>query len=231
MNRILENSLFFGVTLSIATFILGTIVKKKCNFFLFNPLLIAIVLTISTLSVLHIEYASYNEGAKYLTYLLTPATVALAIPLYEQFALLKKNLTAILIGIASGVICSGLSIFVMAILFGLTHTQYVTLLPKSITTAIGIGLSAELDGYVAITVSAIIFTGLIGNIAGNLLCKILHIKNPIAKGIAIGTATHVMGTSKAMEVGEIEGAMSSLSVAVAGIMTVGAAILFKDLIV
>ena len=124
-------------------------------------------------------------------------------------------------------ICSGVSIFAMALFFGLNHTQYVTLLPKSITTAIGIGLSAELDGYVAITVSAIIFTGLIGNIAGDLLCRILRIKHPIAKGIAIGTATHVMGTSKAMEVGEIEGAMSSLSVAVAGIMTVGASIIFQ----
>ena len=230
MNGILENSLFFGVALSIATFILGTLLKRKWNFFLFNPLLVAITITITTLLVLHIEYDSYYEGAKYLTYLLTPATVALAIPLYEQLALLKKNLTAILIGIASGVLCSGASIFAIALLFGLSHTQYVTLLPKSITTAIGIGLATELDGYVAITVSAIIFTGLIGNIAGDLLCRILHIKHPIAKGIAIGTATHVMGTSKAMEIGEIEGAMSSLSVAVAGIMTVGAAILFQSLI-
>ncbi len=227
MNEILRNSLFFGVALSIGTFIIGTLIKRKWNFFLFNPLLVSITLTIATLLLLGVEYSSYNDSAKYLTYLLTPATVALAIPLYEQLLLLKKNLTAILVGIASGVICSGVSIFAMALFFGLNHTQYVTLLPKSITTAIGIGLSAELDGYVAITVSAIIFTGLIGNIAGDLLCRILRIKHPIAKGIAIGTATHVMGTSKAMEVGEIEGAMSSLSVAVAGIMTVGAAIIFQ----
>ena len=227
MNEIIRNSLFFGVALSIATFIIGTLIKRRWNFFLFNPLLVSITLTIATLLILRIEYSSYNESAKYLTYLLTPATVALAIPLYEQLVLLKKNLTAILIGIASGVLCSGFSIFVMALLFNLNHTQYVTLLPKSITTAIGIGLSTELDGYVAITGSAIIFTGLIGNIAGELMCRILRIKHPIAKGIAIGTATHVMGTSKAMEIGEIEGAMSSLSVAVAGIMTVGAAILFQ----
>ena len=227
MNSILHNSLFFGVALSIGTFILGTMIKRRCNIFLFNPLLVSITITIATLSLLHIEYSTYNESAKYLTYLLTPATVALAIPLYEQLMLLKKNVTAILIGIASGVLCSGVSIFIMALMFGLDHTQYVTLLPKSITTAIGIGLSAELDGYVAITVSAIIFTGLIGNIAGDLICRMLHINNPIAKGIAIGTATHVMGTSKAMEIGEVEGAMSSLSVAVAGCMTVGAAILFQ----
>ena len=227
MNGILHNSLFFGVALSIGTFILGTMIKRRCNIFLFNPLLVSITITIATLSLLHIEYSTYNESAKYLTYLLTPATVALAIPLYEQLMLLKKNVTAILIGIASGVLCSGVSIFIMALMFGLDHTQYVTLLPKSITTGIGRGLSAELDGYVAITVSAIIFTGLIGNITGDLICRTLHINNPIAKGIAIGTATHVMGTSKAMEVGEVEGAMSSLSVAVAGCMTVGAAILFQ----
>ena len=133
-------------------------------------------------------------------------------------------------GIAAGVVTSLSSIFVMAMLFKLSHTEYVTLLPKSITTAIGIGLSTELGGYISITVTSIIITGLFGNIAADLMCRIFGIKNPVAKGVAIGTATHVMGTSKAMEIGKIEGAMSSLSVAVAGAMTVGAAILFKNLI-
>ena len=230
MKEILGNSLFFGVGISIGTYILGTIIKKKVNFFLFNPLLLAIAMTIATLLITGIEYSEYNNSAKYLSYLLTPATVALAIPLYEQVTILKKNLTAILIGIASGVVTSGFSIFVMALLFRLNHTEYVTLLPKSITTAIGIGLSQELDGYIAITVTAIMITGLFGNIAGEVLCRLLGIKNPIATGIAIGTASHVMGTSRAMEIGKIEGAMSSLSVAVAGCMTVGAAILFQGLI-
>ena len=230
MKEILGNSLFFGVGISIGTYILGTIIKKKVNFFLFNPLLLAIAMTIATLLITGIEYSEYNNSAKYLSYLLTPATVALAIPLYEQVSILKKNLTAILIGIASGVVTSGFSIFAMALLFRLNHTEYVTLLPKSITTAIGIGLSQELDGYIAITVTAIMITGLFGNIAGEVLCRLLGIKNPIATGIAIGTASHVMGTSRAMEIGKIEGAMSSLSVAVAGCMTVGAAILFKGLI-
>lgn len=230
MKEILGNSLFFGVGISIGTYILGTIIKKKVNFFLFNPLLLAIAMTIATLLITGIEYSEYNNSAKYLSYLLTPATVALAIPLYEQVTILKKNLTAILIGIASGVVTSGFSIFAMALLFRLNHTEYVTLLPKSITTAIGIGLSQELDGYIAITVTAIMITGLFGNIAGEVLCRLLGIKNPIATGIAIGTASHVMGTSRAMEIGKIEGAMSSLSVAVAGCMTVGAAILFKGLI-
>jgi putative effector of murein hydrolase len=230
MKEILENSLFFGAAISIGTYILGTWIKKKCNFFLFNPLLLSITMTIAVLLVTGIDYAHYNEGAKYLGYLLTPATVALAIPLYEQVSILKKNLTAILIGIASGVITSLITIFAMSLLFRLSHTEYVTLLPKSITTAIGIGLSEELNGYVAITVSAIMITGLFGNIAGAGICRLFGIKHPVATGIAIGTASHVMGTAKAMEIGEVEGAMSSLSVAVAGCMTVGAAIIFEGFI-
>lgn len=227
MKEALQDSMFFGAALSIGTYILGVLIKRRWNFFLFNPLLLSITATISVLLILGIEYSEYNNSAKYITYLLTPATVALAIPLYEQISLLRKNLTAIIAGIASGVLTSCLSIFLMSLAFSLNHTQYVTLLPKSITTAIGISLSAELNGYIAITVSSIIITGLIGNIAGGLLCRLLRIKHPIAKGIAIGTSTHVMGTSKAMEIGEIEGAMSSLSIAVAGCMTVGAAILFE----
>lgn len=230
MKNIVTNSFAFGILLSIGTFFIGSYIKKKCKFFLFNPLLIAITITIATLTLLNIEYSSYHKGAKFLSYLLTPATVALAIPLYEQLKLLRKNLTAILIGITSGVITSGVSIFAMALLFRLSHTEYVTLLPKSITTAIGIGLAKELDGYVAITVATIIMTGLIGNIAGDLICRMFGIRNPIAKGIAIGTATHVMGTAKAMELGKVEGAMSSLSVAVAGCITVVVAIFFKGLI-
>lgn len=230
MKEIVQNSLFFGVAISIGTYLLASRIRKRWNFFLFNPLLLSITATIVTLLITRIDYVSYNNGAKYLSYLLTPATVALAIPLYEQLSLLKKNFTAIMLGIASGVLMSCISIFAMALMFRLGHTEYVTLLPKSITTAIGISLSQELEGYVAITVTSIIMTGLFGNIAGSLICRILHIKHPIAKGIAIGTASHVMGTAKAMEIGEIEGAMSSLSIAVAGCMTVGAAIIFEGLI-
>lgn len=230
MKEIFENSLFFGVGISVGTYLLGIYLKKKLKIFIFNPLLVAITVTIATLLVLDIEYKSYENGAKYLSYLLTPATVALAIPLYEQFMELKKNFTAIMVGIASGVVTSLLTIFVMALLFKLTHTEYVTLLPKSITTAIGIGLSEELNGYVAITVTAIIITGLFGNIAGDYMCRMFGIKHPIAKGVAIGTASHVMGTARAMEIGKTEGAMSSLSVAVAGAMTVGGAIIFENFI-
>lgn len=229
MKEMFVNSIFFGIGLSVGTYFIGTAIKKRFKFFLFNPLLISITMCIATLLIFDIEYKSYNVGAKYISYLLTPATVSLAIPLYEQLSELKKNFTAIMVGIASGVVTSSVTILAMAVLFKLTHMQYVTLLPKSITTAIGMDLSKELGGTVAITVTAIIMTGLFGNIAGDQICRIFRIKNPVAKGVAIGTASHAMGTAKAMEIGKIEGAMSSLSIAVAGAMTVGAAIIFEKL--
>ncbi len=230
MREFISQSAYFGIVLSISAYFVGVIIKRRINLFIFNPLLIAIALTIIILLASGIDYESYYNSTKYLNYLLTPATVCLAIPLYEQFKQLKNNSTAIFIGIASGVLTSLTTIFIMALLFGLNHYEYVTLLPKSITTAIGIGLAEELSGYVSITVASIVITGLFGNIAGDIICKLTGITNPIAKGIAIGTASHVMGTAKAMKMGEIEGAMSSLSVAVAGCMTVAAAIIFATFI-
>lgn len=230
MKEFIGCSVFWGIGATLIAYIIGLLLKKKFKLFIFNPLLVAIALCIALLAVTGIKYEDYNNGAQHISVLLTPATVCLAIPLYEQLQLLRKNYVAILIGIASGVLTSGVTIFLMSLLFNLNHTQYVTLFPKSITTAIGIGLSQELDGYIAITVAAIMITGLFGNIAGDMLCKILRIKNNVAQGIAVGTASHVMGTSKAMEMGAVQGAMSSLSVAVAGCMTVLSAILFENLI-
>ena len=230
MKEFISQSAYFGIVLSIAAYFVGVFVRRRANIFIFNPMLIAIALTIAVLALSGTGYESYSNSTKYLNYLLTPATVCLAIPLYEKFKLLRNNGTAIIIGIASGVLTSLTTIFIMALLFGLNHYEYVTLLPKSITTAIGIGLSSELSGYVSITVASIIVTGLFGNIAGDKICKLAGIEHPIAKGVAIGTASHVMGTAKAMEIGEIEGAMSSLSVAVAGCMTVAAAIIFATFI-
>lgn len=230
MKEVLESSMFFGIAITLGAYLFGLFLKRKFKLFIFNPLLIAIAICIAILSIMGIEYSQYNESAQHISILLTPATVSLAIPLYEQILLLKRNMTAILVGIASGVITSGITILAMSLLFKLGHVEYVTLFPKSITTAIGIGLSQELGGYVAITVAAIMITGLFGNIAGEVMCRIFGIKHPVAKGIAIGTASHVMGISKAMEIGEIEGAMSSLSVAVAGCMTVAAAIVFENLL-
>ncbi len=184
----------------------------------------------AALVIFKVDFESYNNGAKYLSYLLTPATVCLAIPLYEQLDLLKNNFKAIIIGIFSGVAASLISVFLFALLFQFTHEQYVTLLPKSITTAIGMGISEELNGIVTITVAVIIVTGIIGNILAEVICKVFHIHEPIAKGIAIGTSSHAIGTAKAMEIGEIEGAMSGLAIAVAGLFTVIGASIFANLL-
>ena len=224
MNSFFLDSAFAGVAISLIAYMAGTFLKKKLKLGLFNPLLISIIVTMVVLII----GESYNAGAKYLSWLLTPATVCLAIPLYEQFELLKSNCAAIILGIASGVVTSLVTVLVLSVVFGLTHEQYVTLLPKSITTAIGMGVSEELGGYVTITVAVIVVTGVIGNILAEFICKVFRITDPIAKGVAIGTSAHAVGTAKAIEMGEIEGAMSSLSIAVAGILTVVGASVFAN---
>ena len=220
MTVFLEDSLFAGVTLSLLAYLLGVVLKKKFKCAIFNPLLISIVITIVVLVTAHVDYDVYNQGASYLSWFLTPATVCLAIPLYEQWKLLKKNIKAVLLGIIAGVLTSLGTVWVLAEIMGLSHKEYVTLLPKSITTAIGMGVSEELGGYVTITVAVIVVTGVLGNIFGELICKIFRITDPIARGLSIGSASHAIGTAKAMELGEIEGAMSSLAIAVTGIFTV-----------
>ena len=226
MSELLGDSLFFGVAVSVLAYQVGMLVKKKWKLAVFNPLLISIILVMAVLLIFHVDYETYNEGAKYLSYLLTPATVCLAIPLYEQLEQLKKNVKAIVAGILSGVVTSLCSVLILALAFGLSHEEYVTLLPKSITTAIGMGVSEELGGIVTITVAVIIVTGVLGNIIAELVCKIFRIHEPVARGIAIGSASHAIGTARALEMGEVEGAMSSLSIAVSGLLTVIGASVF-----
>ena len=223
----LTESVFFGAFLSLFFYEVGVLCKKKWKSAVLNPLLISVVLTILFLVILKIPYSVYQEGARYLSYLLTPATVCLAIPLYEQFELLKKNAVAIIAGIVSGMLTSLTMVLTFAVVFHFTHEEYVTFLPKSITTAIGMGVSEQLGGYVAITVAVIIMTGVIGNMIAEPVCRLFGITDPVAKGIGIGSASHAIGTAKAMEIGEIEGAMSGLSIAVSGVLTVFAATIFS----
>lgn len=220
MSEMFKTSMFAGVTISLISYLAGSMLKKKFKLGIFNPLLISIILTILVLVVADIDYDTYNAGATYLSWFLTPATVCLAIPLYEQWQLLKKNFKAVIIGILAGVITSLTSVLILSKLMGLTHEEYVTLLPKSITTAIGMGVSEELGGYVTITVAVIVVTGVLGNILGELACRIFRITEPISKGLAFGASSHAIGTAKAIELGEVEGAMSSLAIAVTGIFTV-----------
>lgn len=226
----LTNSVYFAVVLTLICYQVGVIIKKKTGFALANPLLIAAILIVPILLLLDVDYESYKAGSGIISYLLTPATVCLAIPLYRQLELLKKYPLAIFGGIASGVLTTMVSIFLMSLAFGLNHEQYVTLLPKSITTAIGMGVSEKMGGIVSITVVSICITGVLGNVLAEWWLKICRIKEPVAKGLAIGTASHALGTTKAMEIGAVEGAMSSLSIVVAGVMTVIAISIFANFI-
>lgn len=230
MEKFLINSLFFGAVISLLAYEAGLLLKKKFKLAILNPLLLAVIAVMAVLVIFDIDYEKYNEGAKYISYLLTPATVCLAVPLYEQLTLLKKNFKAVVAGIVSGVLASLLSIWGLSVLFGFNHEQYVTLLPKSITTAIGMGVSEELGGIVTITVAAIIITGILGNVIAEFIYQIFKIDHPIAKGLALGTASHAIGTSKAMEMGVVEGAMSSLAIAVAGLLTVVGASVFAGML-
>lgn len=229
MEEFLTNSAFFGAVLSFLAYEIGLLLKKRFKLAVLNPLLIGILCVMGALAVLRIDYDQYNGGAQYISYLLTPATVCLAVPLYEQLTLLKENLKAVAAGIFSGTLASLGSVYLLSRLFGLNHEQYVTLLPKSITTAIGMGVSQELGGIVTITVAVIIITGILGNVIAEGVCKVFRIQEPIAKGLALGTASHAIGTAKAMEMGPVEGAMSSLAIAVAGLLTVIGASVFAGL--
>lgn len=226
MADILAESLYFGFFLSLGAYGIGLMLKKRFKLAIFNPLLVAIVLVIAFLAATDMDYQQYNDGAKYLSYLLTPATVCLAVPLYEQFTLLRRHAKAVMLGIVAGVLASLCCILLMAVVFRLDHAMYVTLLPKSITTAIGIGVTEILGGHVSLGVVVIIITGVLGNIFAEGFCKLLRITDPIAQGVGIGTASHAVGTARAMEMGQVQGAMSSLSIVVSGLLTVVAANVF-----
>ncbi len=229
MNEFFSDSVFFGVALTLFAYGVGLFVQSKCRLAVCNPLLLAIVLVIAFLTATGTKYETYEAGARYLGYLLTPATVCLAIPLYERLQLLRRNWKAVLAGIFSGVVTSLLTVLAGCLLFGLSKRDYITLLPKSVTTAIGMDISGELGGYVSLTVAAIIVTGIFGNMIAEQVFRLFGIREPVAKGVALGTSAHAMGTARAMQMGETEGAMGSLSIAVAGLLTVIGASLFAQL--
>ena len=226
ITQVLESSAVWGVLLTLATFGLGVLINKRTGKAILNPLLLGTAFVIVVLSVLNIPYDTYAASASPISYLLLPATVSLAVPLYEKWDLLCKNLVAIV----AGVLASLFSVLALALLLDLNHEQYITLLPKSVTTAISMDVSRELGGIATLTGAIVILTGIVGALAAETVCKVFRITNPIAKGIGIGTASHAVGTSKALEIGEVEGAMSGLSVAVAGIMTAVLCPLFSELI-
>ena len=217
MTELIRNSAFLGVLISLASYAIGIWLRKKTGLSFLNPLLISIILVIAFLSLSGMSYETYASGSYSISFLLTPATICLAVPLYEQFNLLKKHWKAVIAGIVSGVVSSLVCILLLSQLFRFDHQTYVTFLPKSITTAIGMDVAAELGGYVPLAVVVIVITGVLGRSE----------ERRVAKGIAIGSSSHAVGTAKAMEIGPVEGAMSSLSIVVCGLLTVIGASLFS----
>lgn len=220
MTEILETSSYFGLTLTLAVFWFSHYSCRKLKLSLLNPILLTSAIIIALLLILDINYETYESGASLISQLLTPATICYAVPLYRQVEILKKRFVTILISIACGSAASILCIFGFSLFFKFSPEIYTALLPKSVTTAIGMGISEELGGIVSVTVAAIIITGIFGSCIAVFICRIFKITSPVAKGLAIGTASHAVGTSKAIEIGEIEGAMSGLAIVVAGLMTV-----------
>ena len=219
MAEFLESLSLFPIVLVLGTYQIGLWCNKKVKHTLCNPLLIATILSIAVLALTGFDPKVFQSGTAGISWLLTPATVCLAVPLYEQMKVLKKHLPAVLVGVVSGVLVSLVSILLLCKLFRLEDVVTVSLLPKSITTAIGLALAEQSGGISALTTFAIVITGILGNLTGSGLCKLLRITHPIAQGVGFGTASHVIGTSRAMEVDPLAGAVSSLSLAVAGILT------------
>lgn len=214
------NSLsLLALALTFGAYQVGLWLRKKVNSPLVNPLLIAVILVAAVLLVTDTPVEAYQSGTAGISWVLTPATVCLALPLYEQGKALKKNLPAILAGVAAGTVTSLVFILLLCGAFKLDTQLSVSLLPKSITTAMGMVLSEQNGGIGALSAAAIIITGILGSLFGDLLCKLFKLHQPIAQGVALGTASHVIGTSKANELGSLQGAVSSLSLAVAGILT------------
>ena len=219
MKEILRSPLF-GVMISLIAFEIGLLINKKTRKSFLNPLLIAITIVILALKTFDITLQDYNKGGQIISFLLGPATVALAVPLYKNFTVLKNNALPIIVGIFTGSVVSVTSIILLSKAFGLEAVLSLSLVPKSVTTPIGIEVSKQLGGVPEITVAAIIISGITGAIMAQAVFSALKIKDKVAIGIAIGTSAHAVGTAKAIEMGEIEGGMSGLSIGVAGLVTV-----------
>lgn len=216
----ITSSPLFGVVLCLGSYLIGLWVNKKLKSPLANPLVIAVVLCIAALQIFRIPLENFQSGSGFIAMFLPPATAALALSIYRQYPVLKANLWPVLIGSAVGSAVSMGSVVLLCRLFRLEEQMTASLLAKSVTTAIAIEVTRQQGGIVPITVAAVVFTGILGTVFSPLLIKLFRVKDPVAAGLAIGTASHALGTTKALEIGEVEGAMSSIAIGVAGIMTV-----------
>lgn len=220
MNDLLLSSTFFGVSISLLTYFFGMFLRKKFNYAIVNPLLISAILTIAFLLLFDVDYATYNQGAQYLSVFLTPATICLAVPLYRQLQVLKQNVVTVIVPISCGVIAHAITLISLSKLFNVEEILTLSLLSKSVTTPIAVGICHELNGIEVVTIMGVIIAGILGAVFGPIVCNLLKIKEPIAQGLGIGSASHAIGTSKALEMGELQGAMSSLAIVVTAILNV-----------
>ena len=211
---------YFGIALSVAAFGVGVKLNRKLKTPICNPLIIAIVLIVAVLLIFRIPYESYNVGGEIINMFLAPATACLAVAIYTKIDILKQYWLPIVIGCAAGSAASMGSVYLLCRLFGLDESMTASLLPKSLTTPIAVSIAEPAGGVVPITVVAVIFTGILGGIFAPLLIKIFRISDPIAAGLAIGASSHAVGASKAIELGEVEGAMSGLAIGICGLITV-----------
>ncbi len=216
----LTASPLFGIVLCIFTFELGVWLNKKLKTPLCNPLLIAIALVIAVLQVFKIPLENFMEGGDVISLFLAPATAVLALSVYSQLAVLKKHFLPVVCGCLAGSVVSMASAAGLCMAFGLDDALTAAMIPKSVTTPIAMEISRQHGGLVAVTVAAVILTGILGAILSPLLIKLFHITHPVAQGVGIGTSSHAVGTSKAVELGEIQGAMSGVSIGISGIITV-----------
>lgn len=209
----------FPVVLTLLAFRIGQFCQKKGKNPILNPTLIAAALVMGFLLLTGMDLKTYTRGNASLSWLMTPATISLAIPMYEQFQVLKKNLKAILVGVVAGAVsCMGM-ILVFGLLLRLDRVLVISLMPKSVTTAIGVALSQLQGGLEGVTTAAIVITGIFANMMGSFLCKLFRVTDPVAQGVALGTSGHVIGTARANEMDPLTGAVSSLSLVAAGLMT------------
>lgn len=211
---------FFGIALSVAAFWVGVKIQKRTGLVLCNPLLIAIVLVSAVLLLLRIPYEDYNAGGAVINMFLAPATACLAVSIYTKLPLLRENWLPILVGCAVGSLTSMGSVWGLCRLFRLDEAMTASLMPKSVTTPIAMELAEQHGGLVAVTVAAVVFTGILGAVCAPLLIRLFHVGDPVEQGVAIGASSHAVGTSRAVELGEIQGAMSGVAIGISGIVTV-----------
>ncbi|MCI8346757.1 MAG: LrgB family protein [Bacilli bacterium] len=219
MNDFLQQTNYFGFVLTILIYYFADLLKNKSKIALFNPILVTTIVVVAILLIFNIDYETYTIGAKYISYFLTPTTVCLAVPLYRQIKVLRKNIIGVLLGIVAGVIANATVIVLFAWLFKIENRLGTSLLSKSITAPIAVALTEELGGVSSITIFAVILSGIIGAVIAPVVFKFVHIKNEIAQGVACGTSAHGSGTTTALELGEVQGAMSGLSIIATGVIT------------